>query len=163
MKKELEFNKIVNDILKCNEFINLKYELHHGMTRLDHSLNVAHLSYDIARSLKSKKVKEITRAALLHDFFFDSEINKFSFINHPEYALKNAKKYFNLSSVEENIIISHMFPISKYVPKHKESVLVSLVDKLVAIKEMTKYKVPLTIGTTFIFLFNFMIINRYIH
>lgn len=163
MKNELEFNKIVNDILKCNEFINLKYELHHGMTRLDHSLNVAHLSYSLAKSMKLRNIKEITRAALLHDFFFDKEIDRLSFINHPKYAVKNAKSNFNLSSVEENIIISHMFPISKHIPKYKESVLVSLVDKLVAIKEMTRYKVPLTIGTTFIFLFNFMIINRYIH
>ena len=93
---EIEFNNIVNDILKNEEFIELKYEIHHGISRLDHSLSVAHLTYRIARFLRIKKYKEITRAALLHDFFKSIEVPENSFVKHPLVAAKNAKEVFEI-------------------------------------------------------------------
>ena len=53
-----------------------------------------------------------------------------------------------------------MFPATLRIPKYKETWIVSLSDKLIAIKECTKYKIPMKIGATFLFLFNFMIIQR---
>ena len=58
-------------------------------------------------------------------------------INHPEYALANSKKYFELSKLEEDIIVSHMFPIGKHVPKYIESWIVDLVDDVAAVYEKT--------------------------
>ena len=160
INKEIEFNTIVNDILKNEDFIELKYENHHGISRLDHSLNVAHLAYDMSKHFGVKKYKEITRAALLHDFFKSEDIYKNSFVTHPKVALKNAKNIFELDSMQENIIISHMFPMSPAIPKNSGSWIVTLSDKIVAIREVTKYKIPLTAGAILLFIFNFMCIQR---
>ena len=46
--------------------------------------------------------------------------------------------------MEENIIISHMFPLYFSLPKYKESILVNLVDKVIGGCEMFreyKYKI----------------------
>ena len=51
VNKEVEFNNIVNDILKKDEFIELKYEIHHGISRLQHSLSVAKLTYTISSKI----------------------------------------------------------------------------------------------------------------
>lgn len=160
INKEIEFNNIISDILKNEEFIQLRYEIHHGISRLDHSLNVAKLTYNLASKLHLDNSKEVTRAALLHDFFKSDEVSGPSFTNHPSIALINAKKNFKLDKMQENIIEAHMFPVSKVLPKYKESWLVSLCDKLIAINECTRYKIPLTIGATFIFFLNVAIIQR---
>lgn len=158
--KDILFNNIVNDILKNEEFISLKYEMHHGISRLDHSLSVAHLTFNICNFLNLKNISDITRAALLHDFFKDNEVGKHAFINHPLVAAKNAQKIFNINKIQKNIIESHMFPISKVLPRNIGSFIVSTADKIVAVKECTKYKVPLTIGAVFLFLINISFIKH---
>lgn len=160
IKKEIDFNNMVHDILNNKEFISLKDELHHGISRLDHSLHVARLTYNMCDVLHKDNIKDVTRAALLHDFFKDEQIEKFSFVNHPKQAVINAQIYFNINELQENIIASHMFPVSSIIPKHKESWIVSLADKIVSLKECVQYKVPLTIGTAFLFFINFAIIQR---
>ena len=57
---------------------------------------------------------------------------------HPKKALATSKEYFDLSQLEENIIVSHMFPIYLSLPKYKESVLVNLVDKVIGGYEMMR-------------------------
>ena len=160
IKKQVEFNNIINDILKNEEFITLRYEIHHGITRLDHSLKVAKLTYNITKFFKMKHYVEVTRASLLHDFFRSCEVTNNSFVNHPDIALLNAKRNFELNKMQENIIASHMFQVSHFMPKYKESLIVSLMDKIVAVEECTCYKIPLTIGASFLFFINFLIIQR---
>lgn len=160
INKEVEFNNIINDILKNKEFIDLKYEIHHGISRLDHSLNVARLTYKMCKRLHVKNYIEITRAALLHDFFRTDDVPNKSFLNHPLKAVENSKKTFDISAFQENIIAAHMFPVSKTMPKYLGSWIVSSADKAVAIYECTKYKVPLTIGATFLFFINICFIQR---
>ena len=160
MSKEIEFNNIVSDILKNEEFIMLKYEIHHGITRLDHSLNVAHLSYKIAKRINIKNYEEIVRASLLHDFFKNSDVPNKRFFKHPIFALKNAKKYFKISKQQENIIIAHMFPLSPICPNNIGSWIVTFSDKVAAIKEMIMYKIPLTIGSIGLFFVNYISIQR---
>ncbi|MEG2232972.1 MAG: HD domain-containing protein [Bacilli bacterium] len=160
VSKEIEFNNIVNDILKNDAFIDLKYEIHHGISRMQHSLSVAKVTFLICKKTHIKNYEETIRAALLHDFFKTNEITSNAFLNHPEVATKNAIKYFNIDDFQKNIIMSHMFPMCKEMPKSKESVIVSLADKAVAIYECTKYKVPLQLGATLLFLFNVICIQR---
>ena len=160
INKEVEFNNIVSDILKNKEFIDLKYEIHHGISRLDHSLNVARLTYKMCKRLHVKNYEEITRAALLHDFFRTEDVPEKCFLNHPLKAVENSKKNFEISDFQENIIAAHMFPVTKTIPKHVGSWIVSGADKAVAIYECTKYKVPLTIGAAFLFCMNICFIQR---
>ena len=63
----------------------------------------------------------------------DSKLHIFS---HPKLALKNAKKYFEISEIEENIILSHMWPASPVFPKCSESVVIILADKYCAMVEI---------------------------
>lgn len=160
INKEVEFNNIISDILKNKEFIDLKYEIHHGISRLDHSLNVARLTYRACKRLHIKNYEEITRAALLHDFFKTNDVPEKCFLNHPLKAMENSKNNFDISELQENIIAAHMFPVTKVLPKHVGSWIVSGADKVVAIKECTKYKVPLTIGAAFLFFMNVCFIQR---
>ena len=160
INKEVEFNNIISDILKNKEFIDLKYEIHHGISRLDHSLNVARLTYKMCKRLHVKNYEEITRAALLHDFFRTEDVPEKCFLNHPLKAVENSKKNFEISDFQENIIAAHMFPVTKTIPKHVGSWIVSGADKAVAIYECTKYKVPITIGAAFLFCMNICFIQR---
>ncbi len=158
MENEIEFNHIISDIIRNKKFIELKDENHHGISRLEHSLNVAHIVYYICKKLRMKNLVSATRAALMHDFFTSEDMNyKNSLVNHPAVACENAIKYFNINALEQNIIKSHMFPTGIEMPKYKESFIVTLADKLAAIYECTRYKVPLKTG-----IYLFFILNLYV-
>lgn len=158
IKKQIEFNNIISDILKNQEIIDLRYEYHHGISRLDHSLNVAKLTFNICKTFNIDSINETTRAALLHDFYRSFEDS--SFTHHPYVAAKNAKRVFNINKMQEDIIACHMFPATLKLPKYKETWIVSLSDKIVAIKECTRYKLPLQLSIYSMFIFNFLIIRR---
>ena len=101
-------------------------------------IRVAYYSYKITKILHLN-YKETTKGAILHDFFFNEEENNkvVRLIEHPEIAYINASKYFDLSSLEEDIIKTHMFPIGKKVPKYLESWIVDLVDDIASVYEKT--------------------------
>ncbi len=165
MKKsnQQEFEKITQDILINNKFKELDNELHHGISRAGHSLRVAKGTYKITKKLHLN-YKSATRAALLHDFYTNEDLNAKNCVNalnvHPSKALENASKYYNISSLEANIIESHMFPCGHKVPKYTESWVVSLVDKTVAAYEMYRFKISLMFGIYLIFAFNMLTIQK---
>lgn len=148
-----EFYEINKDILENSKFNELKKYKHHGITRYEHCLRVAYYTYIVTRK-RNKNYKEVTRAALLHDFFTDEVENLSSFkrfYSHPKHAIENSKKYFNISKLQEDIIKSHMFPIGLTVPKHKESWLVDLIDDYSAVVErLSSFKLKLATTSTFL-------------
>ena len=87
------------------------------------------------KKLKIKNYQEITRAALLHDFFKSDEVKENIFVNHPLKALENAENNFLLDAKQQNIIASHMFPVTKVMPSNIGSWTVTVVDKIVATYE----------------------------
>ena len=132
-----EFLEIVQPILDLEEFNNTKFQRHHGITRYDHSMNVAYITYVVTKNLKLN-YKEATFAALIHDFFNDEVKGENGYkrlVDHPKHALKNAMRYFELTDLQKDIIAKHMFPVTLTPPKYKESVLVSLIDKYSSINE----------------------------
>lgn len=146
-----EFNKIIKDIVKNEEFMKLQNEVHHSTTRFDHSLRVA---YEVYTKLKDNNPNyvEATRAALLHDFFFDDDLSSSQndrLNNHPLIALENAKKYFDINELQENIILSHMYPLSYCLPRFKESWIVSLMDKKVTIVEFKRFGLKKSFNNNF--------------
>ena len=165
MKKthKTEFDIINSDILTNNVFRQLDNELHHGISRYGHSYRVATWTYKITKKL-GLNYKSATRAALLHDFYFSDELdtkNSFTALfDHPSKALENASKTYNLTSLEANIIESHMFPFGYKLPKYKESWIVTLVDKSVALYEMYRYKLSLKLGIYLIFAFNMITVQK---
>ena len=57
-------------------------------------------------------------------------------MSHPKKALDNALQHFDLTSLEQDIIVAHMFPVAPTrVPKYLESWLVDLVDDVVSVFE----------------------------
>ena len=146
-REKREFDSIISDIVFNKEFNRLHTELHHGITRYEHSLRVAKYSYLVSKKVKLNNVDKITRAALLHDFYVDEDMIECSEPKklriHPKVALDNASKYYELNDMQKDIIRTHMFPVSLKVPKYKESWLVSIVDKVVGTYEMLRFKTPL--------------------
>ena len=158
-----EFSTLTEDILNNDNFKKMKYIEHHGSTRYDHLMKVSYSSYKIAKLLHFR-YKEVARAALLHDFFIDEveEFNKLKALQkHPLYALDNAKKYYNLTDREEDIIKTHMFPVTFTPPKYLESWIVDLVDDVAGIYEQYKSSCrQLKTAVNLIFLFIINIIQK---
>lgn len=165
-KDNNEFDNIIkkyieNDHVKCLENIP-----HHDSNRLNHCLKVSRTSYNICKKF-NLNYKSAAKAGLLHDLYYNriSEMNLFSdkfklFSNeHPKDAVENADKLFGLNDLEKNIILSHMWPISKYVPKYKESFIVSMVDKYYSFKEFGRkwnYQLTYSLGVYFILFVTFI-------
>lgn len=150
-----EFKKIIKHIIEHNEFRKTKDVAHHGITRYDHCVRVAYYTYIVTKALRLD-YKEATEAALLHDFFVDEvkEENGIARLRlHPSYAVENSKKYFNISKKQEDIIKTHMFPVTFRPPKYLESWIVDLADDFAAIYERTyTTKNELSAATSFLFL-----------
>ncbi len=135
-----EFQNIIQPILNNDEFMETRNQSHHGINRFEHLLRVSYYSYWVTKILRLN-YQETTRAALLHDFFLDETKNDSSFKalqNHPNYALENAKKYYQLTDREEDIIKTHMFPVTFTPPKYLESWIVDIIDDIAGIYE--KYR-----------------------
>ncbi len=141
LKKDKEYNYIINNIINNNEFLQIDNCRHHGISRLDHSLRVSYYSYKVSKFLRLD-ARQTARAGLLHDFFISDSLTKkekcLSAFYHPAKALNNADELFILTDKEKDIIYSHMFPlIPSRPPKYLESWVVSIVDKIVATYEFT--------------------------
>ena len=165
MKLEIdnfEYDEIIKDILKNKEFKKLENYTHHKTTRLEHSKRVSIYSYKICKKLNLDFISA-ARGGMLHDFFYNKYDIKNSarlMKNHPKIALKNAKKHFIINKKEENIIESHMYPLNiKCKPKYPESLVVSIVDKIVCIYEKTlgfTTEFNFKIGKMAIFIFSYI-------
>lgn len=160
-----EYFDYISDILGNDYFEELKHIKHHDSTRYLHSLKVSYLSYKIAKTC-NLDCESTARGGLLHDFFFTTTENysttqdklKIFTYAHPIIAAENAKCEFNINNKEENIIKAHMYPLSKYRPKYIESVVVSIVDKVLGIEEFIK-KGNLKLSSSFA-VFTLFMINR---
>ena len=152
----VKFDIIAKDIIEKDKFQSLKNDPHHGLTRYDHVLRVAKNTYRLSKIMRMDYISA-TRGALLHDYFNDDDYQETRGLKkgslHPVIALNNARREYYLNDKEENIIISHMYPMGKVKPNCKESWLVTSVDKSVALYECVRYKFK----DYFILLLTFMV------
>lgn len=164
INKSDEFHSLVKDITNNEHFNKLNNELHHGINRYEHSMRVARWTYKACNLFKMKNKEEVTRAALLHDFYIDNDLKTETgherLGEHPSVALKNSNKYFKLDNIQKDIIEAHMFPCTLKIPKYKESWLVSGVDKAVSTYEMLRFKSSLYAGIYLLFLFEMIKLPR---
>jgi uncharacterized protein len=141
----IAYIEIVSDILDNRQFQKLKNFQHHRSSIYDHCLAVSYVAY-----LQAKKMgldyAAVARGGLLHDFFlYDWRSDRFHFkrktfkqshaFRHPLIALNNAEKNFDLTPLERDIIVKHMWPATFSMPKYRESLLVCMVDKYIACSE----------------------------
>lgn len=132
-----EFYNLIDKYISHPKMQELKKYAHHGSTRYSHCLKVAYDTYRVTKTLRLDYVSA-TKAAILHDFFLDEVENENSCArlqHHPQHAVENAKKYFGITSKEEDIIKTHMFPVTFRPPKYIEGWIVDIIDDIVAIKE----------------------------
>ena len=139
---DYRFTQVAQEIIEHEEYKRTKLIKHHDESVFEHSLKVAYYSYKIAYK-SNLDWESCIRGALLHDFYLYkfkkrahigiiSDSIKHS-IAHPKIAYKNASKYFDLNPKEKDIITSHMFPFG--LPRSPEALIVSFVDKYIAIFE----------------------------
>ena len=137
------------DIIESESFQLEKKHIQHGTTTTyAHSLCVTYMSVWMA--LKSKKeisMRSVVRGALLHDYFLydwheKSMANMIHGFTHPHKAFLQAKKDFELSHVESDMIRHHMFPLTPMPPKTKEGIILCIADKICATKETVMGRFP---------------------
>lgn len=142
LDKHEKFMAILSDVKKDSRFRMTKDFIQHGSTTvMSHCINVAYTAYYISHKLNIKvDEEELIRGALLHDYFLydwheKSLENSVHGFTHPLKALNQAKKDFELSAIERDMILNHMFPLTLNPPRSKEGKLLCLADKLCATKE----------------------------
>ena len=129
--------------------------LQHGKTTcLFHCICVSYLSYRSCLS-RGLDARAAARGGLLHDLFLydwhtyrpqrGERLHGFS---HPGKALENARKYFSLTPVEEDVILRHMWPLTTTMPRTPEGRTVTMVDKYVSLLETLRLPVRLKCGTS---------------
>lgn len=140
---EKEYSDIVRDILLHDEFMKLQNFFHHNSSIYEHARIVSYVSYRICKYL-NLDYRSAARGGLLHDFFLydwrnhrepDLAKNRLHGRAHPEIALRNSMKHFELNDIEKDIIIKHMWPLTFRPPKYQESFVVTFADKYIASRE----------------------------
>ncbi len=139
-----EIREAAPDILASRNFASTAGFIQHGnMSVRCHVIHVAKMALYLADKWGIDcDRRAMVRGALLHDFFlYDWHIGehrlpwKLHGFYHPGRALRNAKAEFCLGSVEEDVIIKHMWPLTVVPPRNREAWLVSLADKCCSLME----------------------------
>lgn len=160
----LSFLEMTEDIMTHPLFLEMREMPHHGgeNSLYVHSVSTAKCACRLAQAFRMRedRVRAVTRAALLHDFFgydWQSEQHRrfmqryrgwqrvkhmHAFI-HGAHAAHRAGRVFDLDARQQAAIASHMFPLAP-LPRNSEAWVITLADKWVASKE-----VGATIGWNF--------------
>lgn len=141
-----EFDNFFRDyaaaVLRDGRLLDTNAYIQHGTTSCySHSISVAYYSLLFAVRLGINcDFESLVIGALLHDYFlYDWHCKDLSHrlhgFRHPKTALENALQDFDLNTVEQDIIMKHMFPLTPIPPKYRESLIVCLTDKFCSIAE----------------------------
>ncbi len=180
MKKEYkkEYRKFTKDIYNNIHFRDTKNDLHHGTSKYDHLVRVSKCSFYLSK-IFGGDTKTVVRAGLLHDFFPGGRKDALenSYLNHPKTAVRNARKYFELTKKEEEAIKTHMFhhvllkkifpfinikekaKIKENKPKSKEAWIVCISDLLVSLMEVFRFKFSYTANLSYLVILNILYMN----
>lgn len=141
LSHEDEYFNCVNDLLRNKTVLSLGDFKHHiGTTRFQHSLNVSYYNFKLCKLLRLN-ARSAARAGLLHDFFFydrktHEKIMRSHSEEHADTALFNAMEMFPITELEGDMILNHMWPMTPRLPRHRETFIITLVDKFCAMAEV---------------------------
>lgn len=138
------FDNIMSELVNNETVLQMKkYVQHFDTNCYDHCYDVAETMYKITKKFNLDYVSA-TRAGMLHDLFlYDWHIkegrkNMHAF-RHGKIACENASRIFDLNDKEKDMIEKHMWPCTIALPKSKEGMILTLVDKYCTIKESVNY------------------------
>ncbi|MBQ1311402.1 MAG: HD domain-containing protein [Blautia sp.] len=132
--------KYGENVLSSDIFQQSSAQTHHVLgTVFDHTINVCAVSLWLARQLKERGVavneKDLVQAALCHDLGMIGRDSKYkdtldSWKDHPKESARIARELIpDLSSEAEDMILSHMWPLSGPAPRSNEGMLLCISDK----------------------------------
>lgn len=147
-KKELEdiYQRFLHDekVMRMEEI-----QMHRGSSCYIHSFRVAKLCILKASRYKRynmQNLKDVLVAAILHDYYLydwreHHELKKKHGRRHPLVACENAVRDFNIPKEVQDIIKSHMWPLTPHLyPKTKEAKLVNRMDNHIATREVLTFR-----------------------
>jgi uncharacterized protein len=137
-QEDWQFFQAIEDLLANSKVQSMARIQHHQWSTLSHSLVISQASWYLADAFGLDK-KSCARGALLHDFFlydWRREKHPHHATRHAGLALENAQMYFDLNEMEQDIILTHMWPLSRTIYHYRESLLVSMVDKIGSSKDL---------------------------
>ena len=130
-------------VQRMREFIQ-----HGDVTTYQHCRNVVAVSFWMNHRFHlGADETALAVGAFLHDFYLYDWHKKGTFhglrrlfemhgFSHPGSACVNAERYFQITKKEQNIIASHMWPLTfRHVPTCREAFIVCLADKYCAVVE----------------------------
>ncbi len=148
MKLTKDEKQYINQVLatvRSDEHVQRmrQYMQHGSITTYDHCERVARVSLYINRKLHlGARERDLLRGAMLHDLFLydwheeDGGSHRWHGFTHPETALGNARRSFQLTQKEEDIIANHMWPLTlRHMPRSREAFIVCMADKVCSLKE----------------------------
>lgn len=149
-----KYVSITDDLLSDKLVDSMKqYHHHKNINTHFHSVYVSYNVMKMCSALNEKRIKEIVRAALLHDFYlyewYTEKHDEYHIWYHPKQAVKNIESHFGkLSPLQKNMILSHMFPTCVELPKSRGAWLLTIADKRCATEDYLK------LSTRFIPIYN---------
>lgn len=136
------FLDCVGDLIYHERVLSMREIPHHPCCNCyEHSVFVAYVAYRLARRW-NLDYRTAARCGLLHDLYlYNARIPGThpgnQCFDHPVAAARNARALCGgLTPKEENIILSHMWPLAKRRPCSKEAAVVNLADKFCATTEV---------------------------
>lgn len=120
-----------------------RWRHHFDITCYQHSVFVAYVSFRLAKRF-GLDYAATTRAALLHDLYLYDPADQSAHpgnqcLDHPQFALRNARQLCgDLTPLEENAIVAHMWPLALQMPHSREAIVVSAADKLCTVIEVLR-------------------------
>jgi len=131
----------ITDLLSHPKVVETRTQIHHSISKHDHLLRSARISYKLARVMRAD-VRTCVRAAIIHDI--DSRLGTLS--THGRIAADFAASVGEDADVC-HAIEAHMYPFGP-APRTKEAWVVSLADKAASLTDLTLMMTGMLTGRT---------------